>query len=97
MEQYAALPAQKDSINLWKSTDMAKHLMPPIAASDAEAPELARIMAEVETYVSESLTKFTLGVDPITNYDRFAATLKKLNIDRAVAIYQKAYDLYAKR
>ena len=97
MEQYAALPAQKDSINVWKNTDMAKHLLPPITASDAEAAEMSRIMSEVNTFVSESLTKFTLGVEPVANYSKYLATLKKLNIERAVAIYQKAYNLYQKR
>jgi putative aldouronate transport system substrate-binding protein len=41
--------------------------------------------------------KFIMGTEPIANYDAYANQVKKLGIDKALEIYQKAYVRYQNR
>ena len=97
MEQYAGLPVQQAALTAWSNTDAAKHIMPNLTPDGPDVAEMSKIMSEVNTFVNESFTKFVIGADPVSNFDKYSSTLKKLNIDRAIAIYQKAYDAFQKR
>ena len=54
-------------------------------------------MSDITTYNDEMFMKFILGAEPIENFDKYVAQVKKLGIDKVVAIYQAAYDRYRKR
>jgi putative aldouronate transport system substrate-binding protein len=97
IEQYLALPQQKDAITVWQKTDVAKYQLPPITATPTESTELAKIMTDVNTLVDEMTLKIILGNEPIENYDKYMDKLKTLKLDRAIEIEKAALDRYNKR
>ena len=94
LEQYYTLPELKDALKLWTKTDMGKHLLPPVTATEAESSELARIINNVKTYMDEMESKFITGAIPMSEFDNYVAQLKKFGIERAIAIKQAGYDRY---
>jgi putative aldouronate transport system substrate-binding protein len=97
MEQYAAMPEQKDSINIWMKTNVSNHLMPKATLTPEESAEAANIISQVNTYNDEMFMKFVMGVEPIENFDKYVAQLKKLGIDKYVQLQQAAVDRYNNR
>jgi putative aldouronate transport system substrate-binding protein len=97
MEQTAATPEMKASIVLWGKTDMAKYRLPTLTPDAADISQMSKIMSEVTTYVAETFTKMVLGAVPVSDFDNYTETLKKLGIEKAIAIQQRAYDAFMKR
>ncbi len=96
-EQYLQRPQQKIAISTWMKTNEAKHLMPNLTPTLEESTELAKIKNEINTYRDEMTLKFILGIEPLDNFDKYVATLKKMGADRAVKIYQDALNRYMAR
>jgi putative aldouronate transport system substrate-binding protein len=97
MEQYAALPQQKDAIKTWMNTNASKHVIPKISYTSQESSEIATITNQINTYTSEMNLKFIMGVESLDNFDKYVSQLKKLGIDRYIQINQDALDRYNKR
>ncbi len=97
LEQYYERPQQKEAMKLWKNNDFGKYKMPPVTPTPKESEELSKIINEVNTYNDEMTLKFIMGVEPVANFDKYVAQIKKLGIDRAIQIYQAAYARYNKR
>ena len=97
MEQFAALPQQKESITLWGETDAAKHLLPPVTLLSQESSEIAGIQTAIESYQDASILKFITGVESLDNFDNFVDTLKRMGIEKYIDAYQRAYDRYQQR
>jgi len=97
MEQVANTAEQRQSITIWSTTDMAKYKLPNITPDEKDISAMAKIMSEVSTFVSESFTKTVLGTMKVEHFDKYIETLKKLDIEKAIAIQQRAYDAYTKR
>ncbi|RXZ80301.1 extracellular solute-binding protein [Paenibacillaceae bacterium] len=93
-EQYYGFPQQTEAAKLYSTYEQnaLKVQMPRVSVQDAA--ELSTIMAEVKTYVDEMFLKFVLGAEPISGFDKFAAQLKKMNIERAIQINQEALERY---
>lgn len=68
-----------------------------MAPRASESKELASIMDNINSYVDDMTYKFIMGVEPIERYSTFIAQIKKLKIDRALAIQQAAYNRFKKR
>lgn len=96
IEQYYALPVQKEAISIWAKVDHSG-LMPPVAPTSEESKTIAKIMNEVNTYVSEMFYKFIMGVESLDKYDEYVAKVKKMGIDNIVKIEQTALERYNKR
>lgn len=92
MEQYGALPQQKNAIEVWSDSDAAEHVLPPLAPPAEESKELANIYNELSTFVNEYTIKFVTGSASFDDWDMYIEQIKKFNVDRALEIYQKAYD-----
>lgn len=88
---------QKDAMTEWAKHDYFKYQMPPVTPTVQESSELAKINTDITTYTDEMLTKFIMGSEPISNFDKFVDNIKKLGIDRAIQIQQSALDRYNKR
>lgn len=88
---------QVEARNVWAETDHAKYLLPPVTQLPEEAKEITKIMNEVNVYVKESEIKFILGDKPLDEFDAYVGQLKKLGIDKAVELKQKALERYQKR
>lgn len=98
-DQYYQLQAQKDAVKLYaKYADNAyKVMLPPVVLSTDEAKESAKILNDVSTLLTEQITKVVMGAAKVEDYDKTIEQVKKMNIDRAVEIYQTATDRYNKR
>lgn len=87
-----------DAMTIWATDNDGAYVMPMTVTMNAdEAVEFANIMADIETYRSEMVINFILGIEPIENYDNLVATLKDMNIDRALEIKQASLDRFLAR
>lgn len=97
MDLTYSLDVQKESVNLWKTPDAKVKLMPPITLTADESSEFAEIMSEIGTYVDEMELKFIMGAESLENFDSFREKVNSMNIERAIAIQQAAYDRFLNR
>jgi putative aldouronate transport system substrate-binding protein len=91
------VPERVENTDIILNPSALKHKLPNLTPTQDESRELARIMNEVNAYVEEMTTKFILGVEPLSSYDAFIATVKKMGIERAIAIENAALERYNKR
>lgn len=98
-EQYYQLQQQKDAVKVFAqyAENAYSVMLPPVSLTTDESKELAKIMTEVETYLSEQLTRVIMGADSVDNYDKAVEQMKKMNIEQAIQIQQAAVDRYNKR
>jgi putative aldouronate transport system substrate-binding protein len=96
LEQYFALPEQKEALKLWTNAKNERQL-PPVTPSQDESKKFASIMNDVTTRYNEMVDKFIVGAEPLDKFDDFVRTLKQMGIDDAVKIQQAALDRYNKR
>ena len=96
MEQYAALPVQKESINIWMKPSN-DGLMPPVTPTQDESKQFASIMNDVNTRFDEAFIKIMTGADPVDSWDQVVDQLKQMGIEDALKIQQAALDRYNKR
>jgi putative aldouronate transport system substrate-binding protein len=80
----------------WK-TGTRDILLPPITLSPDESTSYSNLMSDIKTYVDEMTVRFIVGQVPLTRYSEFVQSIRNMNIDRAVAIYQTAVDRYNAR
>lgn len=97
LEQYYALPQQQEGWTSWFESNMDAHLIPPIIMTPDENKEYSKIMQDINTYIEEMSTKMVMGVESLDKFDEYLAQMKKMGIDRAIAIQQAALDRYNKR
>ncbi|RKN78312.1 extracellular solute-binding protein [Paenibacillus ginsengarvi] len=97
IEQYLALPEQRDAVGIWQKTDMAKHQLPPITPTQEESSEYAKIMTDIDTLVDEMTLKLILGTEPMDSFEKYVDKMKSLKLDRAIEIQKAALDRYNKR
>ena len=84
---------QKEANEYWARGDQSL-LIPNTTKTVEETEEYSEIMSEVYTYVSEMSTKFIMGLEPLSGFDDYISTLKKMNVERVIEIEQAAYDRY---
>jgi putative aldouronate transport system substrate-binding protein len=97
--QYYTLPEQKAALSAYNTPGASKYLLPPLTPTQQESRELASIMNEVNTYAEEMMTKFLLGTEALTDasWNAFVAAVKRMDIDRALAIQNAALARYNAR
>lgn len=95
--QYAGRPQQQEAISVWSKTEADEHRLPRVTPTPEEAETLASIMSEVNTYREEMYVQFLTGQTSLSAFDDFRAQLEQLGIERAVQIYQTAYDRFMSR
>lgn len=92
----AAVPQQQQAEKAWALSRLGL-VLPPLQPSEQESARMSRILTEVNTYVDEMTSKMIMGLESISKFDEFVATQRKMGIDEAVAITQKAYLSYKSR
>ena len=97
IEQYASLDVQQEALANWSDTDAASHLLPTVTPSSEESQELSKIINECNTYEEEMTIAFIMGKKSFDEWDAYVSQMKELGIERAIEIYQNAYDRYMKR
>ncbi len=86
-----------DSCKVWASAP-ADYAMPTgVELGGEEGNENASIMADIDTYVKESIPKFITGQLEMDQWDGFVKQIKDMNIDRAIELHQAALDRYNNR
>lgn len=87
---------QLDSWSDWTEGNMDySHVIPNKVALKAEDTEYNGIMSDIETLMDEMTVKLITGDVSFDNYEKdFVDAIKALNIDRAIELYQAAYDEY---
>ncbi|MBB3113367.1 putative aldouronate transport system substrate-binding protein [Paenibacillus phyllosphaerae] len=89
-------PEAGEANERWFNADKSL-LLPPLLFKGEESQEISNIMSEADTYMKEMVLKFIMGNEPLDKFDAYLGTLKKMNIERAIAIHQAAYDRYQSR
>lgn len=97
MEQYAALPQQKEALEIWTDTNMLEHVMPKLMLTKDQQNELATLLDSLDTMADEWQTKFIMGIEPISNFEAYRNELKKLGIEKYIEYMQEAYDRFLAR
>ena len=97
LEQYAGTERQQNAWKNWLDTDAEKYVLPNLYILDEDKEEYATITNSINTYVNEMYVKFISGVEPIDNFDKYIANLKKMGIDKVIAMKERAYQNYLKR
>ncbi|MDF2922457.1 MAG: hypothetical protein K0R57_1371 [Paenibacillaceae bacterium] len=99
LEQYYVYQEQKDALKTLSTyaDNAVKVLFPPATNTPQESEEVTKLGGEISTYKDEMLFKFIMGTEPIANFDKYTDQLKKLGIERVVALKQAALDRYNAR
>lgn len=95
-DAYASL-LSKDQISArdtWGKADTGLLLPAGLNFTDEESTRLNEINSDIGNYGTDMFNKFISGQEPLTNFDTYVETIKKMGIDEAMKIYQTAYDRY---
>ncbi|MCU6710195.1 extracellular solute-binding protein [Paenibacillus sp. J5C_2022] len=65
---------------------------PSMLGTSEEVEELSSLIVDITTYEDEMIQKFVMGNKPISEFDNFVSTLKRMGIERVVEIKQTQYD-----
>jgi len=68
--------------------------LPSYILTAEDATRAGRIMSDVNTYANEMTLKFITGAEPLSRFDAYMAQLKAYGIEEAIAMHQRAYDIY---
>ncbi|MEK3883259.1 extracellular solute-binding protein [Paenibacillus sp. PL2-23] len=70
----------------------AQEAMPLLFLSEEEESRANILKNDLMNYIAQMEAKFVLGKESFDNWDSYVSTLKKMNVDEYVEIYQNAYD-----
>ncbi len=88
---------QQHAYDVWGDSNAADHIMPPVSLSAEEQGEVADVISNINTYVSEKYVAYITGKESFDTYDDFVAQLKSFGIDKVLEYRQNALDRYNKR
>lgn len=97
MEPEMAAVADKEVPRAWKTYDDAKVLAPNFPRLPLNEDQKAKAnnkSTEIDTYVSENISKFMIGEKPLDEFSNFADQIKKMGIDDVLNIYNDSYKKY---
>jgi putative aldouronate transport system substrate-binding protein len=99
VEQYFALPEQQLALTAFAVPGAINYSLPPLSPTQEESREIATIMNEINTYTDEMVVRFILGTETLNDasWNNFVNTIRRMNIDRAVAVYNTALTRYNSR
>ncbi len=63
-----------------------------LAFNDEENAVIQQYGTAANTYALEMITKFILGQEPLSNFDKFVESLNEMGIDKLLGAYTSAYD-----
>ena len=97
LSSYYAWEEQKQALQAWSANDAEKYIIADIAVPSELSDEYSAIYSEVNTFVQEQTVAFITGERSLDEFDSYLDTLKQLNIDRMIEIYQIALDEFNAR
>ena len=69
---------------------------PNIIPTKDENDTIINVMADINTYRTEMITKFILGTESLENFDKYVKTINGMGIEQVTAIKQAQYDRVSK-
>ncbi|WP_145141558.1 MULTISPECIES: ABC transporter substrate-binding protein [Paenibacillus] len=81
-----------DKENAEKLTPIGKTPFPNVYLTNEEQTEATALLSDLNTYVKQMEAKFVTGQEPLSNWDKYIAQIKKMGGDRIAELYQGAYD-----
>ena len=97
MEQYAGLSQQKLALENWMYTDASAHTMPPVSLTPDQRTELAFLLESIDTYKSEMVAKFIMGIEPLDKFEDFRNELYARGLDKFLVYNQEGYERFLNR
>lgn len=97
LSSYQAWEEQKQAIAAWSANDAEKYIIADIAVPTELSDEYSAISSEVSTFVQEQTVAFITGERSLDEFDSYLETLKELNVERMIEIYQIALDEFNAR
>ncbi len=85
---------QQKSLAVWMDEENPIREVPTLTFTTEESDEIALIMTDISTYVSENRINFIYGNRSLEEFEAFRSDIKKMGIERVLEIYQAAYDRY---
>ena len=83
----------KEAPEIWaEGTDDAYVIPSTVTLSADETTEAMAIYTDIQTLCMESIAKFINGDKSMDEFDAFVESIKSMNIDGYLEIYQDAYD-----
>jgi putative aldouronate transport system substrate-binding protein len=105
--QHAGYSTNQGSIKWWHpaTVESYSHIDPYYKSSlewkiqslpftDEESRNIRAKMADISTYVDEMINRFIMGREPLSEFDKYVATVKSMGIDDVLKIYNDAYKRY---
>ena len=87
-----------DSVHVWDVASTAEVLPSGMTLNAEEAEEYSSAFSDIQTYVSENLAKFVMGMTPMSEYDNFVKTLTEgYDTLRCIELQQAAYNRFMAR
>jgi putative aldouronate transport system substrate-binding protein len=81
----------------WTDSADTSMVIPMVSLTPEESEVYVPIMSEVGAYQSTAVLEFILGRKNLNTFDDYVGTIKRLNIDKAIAIQQAALQRYNSR
>ncbi|MDQ1913578.1 extracellular solute-binding protein [Paenibacillus sp. GD4] len=78
------------------AADLPKEVWPAFSYTDKETDRMQALNTDIVTYIDEMTTKFITGAAPLSDWNKYVDTIKKMGLDDYMKIYQAAYDRYKK-
>ncbi len=87
-------PEQLAAIDLAYKSRKLDYVLPTGFCTSDEEKQIADIVTPMNTYREETISKIIAGKLPIEKLDEYFAQMKTLGAEKAIEIYQTAYDRY---
>jgi putative aldouronate transport system substrate-binding protein len=82
--------------DVW-AKDPTDKVLPKITLTAEEASASSAKMADIDTYINESISMFITGQKSLEEFDAFVEQIKSMGIDEVIKINQDALDRYNAR
>lgn len=90
-------PEKTEGHKIWANADTGLILPAGLSFTTDESAKINEINTDMAKYTADMTNKFVTGEEPLSNYDNFVQTLKKMRIEEALKVYQAAYDRFKAR
>lgn len=89
---------QNEATLQWAKSNAAEHALPTLIIGEDDAAEFSSLSTDLTTYIDEMVIKYITGLESLDTFEtEYLPTLKKMGVDRAIEIQQKALDEYNSR
>ena len=93
---YLIAEVAMESMSIWSPPGTSWH-MPQIAYNTQEQARRGEILTDIQTYRDTMIFQFVKGIEPLSNWDNYVDTMKRMGVEELTAMAQAAFDRYQLR